>query len=317
MTASGERYVLKLVVALMAVEMTSSFENSMTITALPTIARQFDDIARAGWLITGFVLVQAGTAAIGGRLGDIYGRRRMLLIVSILCSLGSLSSALSTSLEGIIAGRALQGVSGCILPLCFGVLREFVPERRVPFWVGCLSGAYAVGAGLGNVLAGFLVDFGGWHTIFYFTFGYSLISLLPLLLMVPETTRLTITSRPDYLGGLLFVPAVALMLFGFGQAGRAPLLSLSVAGISGVGFALLAFWAWHEAHHPEPLIDVRQLRLRTVALGNLCYALLGLGMVQMPIVSMLLLQQPAVTGVGLGVSAALAGVLKKIGRAHV
>ncbi|WP_447752260.1 MFS transporter [Sphingopyxis fribergensis] len=308
--AAPRRSIGRLIVALMAVEMISSFENSMTITALPTIARQFNDIVHAGWLITGFVLVQAGTAAVGGRLGDIYGRRRMLVIIAVLCAVGSLVSALSTTLEGIIAGRAIQGVSGALLPLCFGIVREYVPQEKVAFWVGCLSGAYAVGAGLGNVLAGFLVDLGGWHTIFLFTAGYSVLALVPLMTMVPETTRVTLRGRTDYMGGLLFVPAVALTLYGLGNVSSSPLLSVTVAGCTLTGLALVALWVWHENRHPEPLIDVRLLASRDVALGNLCYALLGLGMVQMPIISMMLLQQPIWTGIGLGVTATVAGLVK-------
>ncbi|WP_158257955.1 MFS transporter [Sphingopyxis lindanitolerans] len=308
--SAPKRSIGRLVVALMMVEMISSFENSMTITALPTIARQFNDIAHVGWLITGFVLVQAGTAAVGGRLGDIYGRRRMLAIIAILCAAGSVVSALATTLEGIIIGRAIQGVSGALLPLCFGIVREYVPQEKVAFWVGCLSGAYAVGAGLGNVLAGFLVDLGGWHTIFLFTAGYSVLALIPLATMVPETTRLTLKGQTDYLGGLLFVPAVALTLYGFGNISSSPFLSVTVAGCSLIGLGLIALWAWHESRHPEPLIDVRLLANRDIALANLCYALLGLGMVQMPIISMMLLQQPVWTGIGLGVTATIAGIVK-------
>ncbi len=295
---------------LMMVEMLSSFENSMTIMALPTIAREFNDIAKAGWLITGFVLIQAGTAAIGGRLGDMFGRRKVLAIIALACSIGSLVSALSTNLEVMIAGRAIQGISGAILPLCFGIAREVAPKKDVPFWVGCLSGAYAVAAGLGHLLAGFLVDIGGWHWIFFFTTGYGLIAIVPLLLFVPETKLIKQTTRIDYLGGLLFVPAVAAVIFGFGKGNDFGWLSAPTLGLIGGGFATLAFWFWYEARQEQPLIDVKLLARKEVALANACYGLLGLGMVQMPIVSMLLLQQPVAAGVGLGIAASVAGVLK-------
>ena len=294
---------------LILVEVLSSLENAMIFTALPKIHAEFNDITRVGWLISGFLLAQAGTAAIGGRLGDLLGRRRVLVIIALLCGVGSLISALGTNLEVIILGRVLQGASGAILPLCFGVVREIAPAKDTPFWVGTLTGAWGVAHALGFVLGGVLSDLGGWHLIFYCTAAYAFALLLPLLTILPPTRPAGLSGGLD-LGGLLFVPAVVSVLYGLMQTHEQGWDSAQAYGFLAGGAALLGFWAWREYRHPSPLIDVKLLLKKGILLGNLCYVLMALGLGQSAVMLMLLLQQPTWTGVGLGVTATVAGALK-------
>lgn len=294
---------------LLLVEVLSSLETSMIYSALPTITREFKDIASVGWILTGFLLVQAGTAAIGARLGDIYGRQRLLMILVALCGIGSLISAVAPTIELIIFGRAIQGASGAILPLCYGLTRQLAPQGSAPFWIGCLTGAYSFAAGLGYFLGGYLSDIGSWRSIFSFTAGYSLL-LLPLLLLVPQIRNPLASKKIDILGGVLFVPAVGAVLYGLTQAPKWGWTSPGALAFMLGGAALLAVWFWWEARHANPLIDVKLLRRREVLVGNACGGLASLGMMQLPLISMLILQQPVLAGVGLAVSATVAGILK-------
>ncbi len=135
-------------------------------------------------------------------------------------------------------------------------------------------------------------------------------AIVPLLLVVPETAILNKINKIDRVGGLLFVPAVAAVLYGFGEAPKFGWTSWQTLALIGGGAAALCLWLWYEARQEEPLFDVKLLLRKEIALANLVYALLGIGMVQMPIICTLLLQQPIATGVGLGVSASLTGLLK-------
>jgi MFS family permease len=305
--SDGRFYVA--IAVLMAVEVMSSLESSMIYTALPTIGREFNDPHATGWLVTAFLLIQAGTAAIGGRLGDIFGRKRVLLIILALCALGSLVSALSPTLGPMIAGRAVQGLSGAILPLCYGIVRQMTTPQRAPFWIGCLTGAWSFSAAAGYIVAGYLSDIGSWRSIFWFTAIYGAALIIPLLALVPETRNPLASKRIDMVGGLLFVPAVGAMLYGLTSGGKAGW----DAGATWIallgGAALLVFWVWWEATRDDPLIDVKLMRRREIALGNICAAFLGLGLVQLPLISMMFLQQPVEVG-GMGVSATMSGVLK-------
>lgn len=181
--------LILIVATLLLVEIFAAFESGMIFVALPKIAAEYKDVAGAGWLITGFVLAQAATAAIGGRMGDLFGRRRVLIILMALCTLGSAISATSSSLGMILLGRVIQGCSGAILPICYGIMKEAGPRERLPFLIGCLTGGYAVGSAFGYILGGVFVDMGGWHAIFICTVVFGLVLLLPIRLIVPKGLR--------------------------------------------------------------------------------------------------------------------------------
>ena len=308
-TPRTERQLWLVVSVLIAVELVSSFESSMIFTALPAISRHYDSIEKVGWLITAFVLAQAATASVGGRIGDIFGRKRLLLAAVALCALGWAISAVSTSLEMIVFGRGVQGCSGVILPLCYGILREITPPPRLPFFIGCLAGGYAISAAIGYVAGGFLVDMGGWHLIFVANAGYALLLLAPMKFLLPDLAAAPRPARIDW-GGLLFAPAIMLMLFGVTQGREKGWGSIEVWGFLAVGVAVLVLWCWHELNQDDPLIDVRLLARREVAIGNALVATMATGSSQLALVLMMILQQPVSTGVGLGVAAGIAGLIK-------
>ncbi|MFA7270353.1 MAG: MFS transporter [Sterolibacterium sp.] len=294
----------------MMVEVLSSLEISMVFTAFPTIQREFNDPHMTGWLLTSFLLVQAGTAAVGGRLGDIFGRKRLLTIIIAICILGSFVSAVAPNLELIILGRAAQGVSGAILPLCYGITRQVTTPKSAPFYIGCLTGAYAFAAAMGYIVAGYLTDMGSWRFIFWFTVIYGVTVLPLLLLVVPECRNPPTSKHLDIVGGLLFMPAIACLLYGVMLVGKLGWHAADTLVFLSLGSAILVYWFWHEARHEDPLIDVSLMREPKIAMGNVCIFLVGMGGSQIGLISMLILQQPAATGVGFGVTATLAGILK-------
>lgn len=300
----------KIVAVLMIVEVLSSLEISMVFTAFPTIQQEFNDPHMTGWLLTSFLLVQAGTAAVGGRLGDIFGRKLLLVIISVICAFGSLVSAIAPNLELIILGRAVQGVSGAILPLSYGIVRQVTTPKKTPFFIGCMTGAYAFAAALGYIVAGYLTDMGSWRYIFWFTTFYGAAILPLLLLIVPEFRNPNISRNLDIIGGLLFMPAVASLLYGVMLLGKAGWKSSNTLLFLLLGASLLVYWFWYESKHKDPLIDVRLLSEPKIAMGNVCMLLAGMGGSQVGLIAMMILQQPEATGVGLGVSATLAGYLK-------
>ena len=119
---------LRVILAVLVItEINSAFEVGMMYGILGTLVREFRDPVGVGWLITGFLLVGAASAALCSRLGDLYGRRRLVLVMLCFAASGSLVSALTDSLGGLIAGRALQGVAAALLPLCIGLARELFP----------------------------------------------------------------------------------------------------------------------------------------------------------------------------------------------
>jgi MFS family permease len=300
----------RMLTALVIGEMASSYETGMIYSALGTMYRTFDDPVGVGWLITAFMLVSAAASAVCARLGDLYGRRPVLVAMLVLAAAGSLISAFSSSLTGVIAGRALQGASAAVLPLSIGLIREHLPAARVPVGVSYLTAMAAFGAGLGLFTAGIIVDHYSWQLMFHVSAAQALLALVLVLIFVPASQAAARQGGVDILGGVLFVPALAGLLlvvsngrnWGWGD-GR-------TLGLFAASLALMGFWILYELRHRNPLIDVRQFARRKIALTNLDMALFGLGPSQVMLILMLLLQQPAWTGVGLGISATLAALVK-------
>jgi MFS family permease len=300
-----------LLLALVLAEVVSATEATMIYGAMRVLTRDFGDPVLVGWSITAFLLVAAGSAAVGSRLGDIYGRRRLLLISLALAGGGSVLSALSGSAGGVIAGRAVQGMAGAILPLCFGLVRQHLPADRVPFGVGVVAAAAFVSGGLGFVFGGLIVDHLHWAWIFIVGAATAAIALPAVRAFVPADPAPAGTREPvDMPGVLLLLPAITALLLAPTQAKSWGWADARVWALLVGGLVLLAWWVRHELRTAAPLIDVRLLGRRQLALANLVVVLLALGPMQSGIFLSTLLQQPAWTGAGLGLSATLSGLVQ-------
>src|SRR5262245_28198461 len=128
---------------------------SLVIPALPQFQEAFGASESAiGWILTAYLLSASVATPILGRLGDMYGKERMLLIVLMLLAFGTLISAVASSLGLMLVGRAIQGAGGGIFPLAFSIIRDEFPSERVPGAIGLVSSLLGIGGGAGVVFAG-------------------------------------------------------------------------------------------------------------------------------------------------------------------
>ena len=132
---------------------------SLVAPALSTIGRALEvSTSDASWVITAYLLSASVLTPILGRLGDMVGKRRVLIGVLVLLAAGTLLAALAPNLVVLIVARALQGAAGAILPLSIGIVRDELPREKVGVTVGLLSAIFGVGAGVGIVAAGPIVE---------------------------------------------------------------------------------------------------------------------------------------------------------------
>lgn len=298
---------LRLLTALMVAEILSAFELSMLYAALRFLIEDFGDPVAVGWIITSFLLASAVAAAICGRLGDMFGRQRVLLAVIAVSIVGSLISGFSSTLGGVIAGRVIQGAAGAIFPLCLGLIRENTSAAETPIFVGVLAATMTVSGGFGAVLGGVLVDNLSWHWIFFAGAAVGVGAMLLVYCWVPANPGSGGVRGTNVLGGILFAPAVACLLLVTTESASWGWASLLTLGFLAAGLILLLAWMVSELRSRAPLINVRLLAKREVLLVNLGGAVLGLSAFQFIQLWSILLQQPSATGVGLGLSATLAG----------
>jgi len=284
----------------------------MIYSAMRALIVQFGSPIAVGWLITVFLLTAGVAAAVIGRLGDLFGRRKVMIVVLAIAGAGSFLSAMSSQLWLVILGRAIQGASGAILPLAFGLVRENLPARHVPLGIGLAAGASAIAGGAGLMLGGVLADSHPWYSIFLASGTSAVVAIIVAVLFIPKSNPDPAASqRLDIVGGLLFAPAVLGLLL---AASVAPAwggwASLRVAALVVGSILLLCIWVRHELRHPRPLFDVRLLADKRVAFANLALAVFACCGMQMALIQAALLQQPPESGAGFGLSATFAGALQ-------
>jgi MFS family permease len=306
----SERILLsRLLIPLTIAEIACSMESNMIFVAISKLYQVFGDPMKVGWLVTAFTLMAAASAGIGGRLGDLFGCRRVLLIVMIIGLSGSLLSAITNDLNVILVGRVLQGTTTAALPLCFGILREHLAPREVSIGVGILSATFSLTAGLGAMVGGIIVDHFQWHGIFIASALVSALAVSAIWLIVPRS-RIDADAPPaDFRGSFVFVSAIAAFLFGVGMKSQGYSWKSAIM-VMATGLALFAAWAMRELRIKHPLIDLRSLADRRIALANLAIFLTGAGPMMTSPAILPLLQQPLWTGAGFALSATQAGMLK-------
>ncbi|GAA4474737.1 MFS transporter [Rhodococcus olei] len=309
------RPVWAVIAVLVAVEIISAFETSMVYAAIPTFIAEFhSNAATVGWAVTAFLLVAAASAAVCGRLGDMYGRERVLVVLLAAAALGSTVSAVGDSIGSIIAGRAIQGVAGAILPLCIGLAREHLPATRVPVAVAVISGS-AVAAGSASLLvAGVMLDHASWHMIFVVAAVYAVGAVALVVFVLPWRRPTGTTEKVDYVGAVAFVPAIAAMLLGINKSATWGWTDPATLALVLGGVTALVLWVFWELRTVSPIVNIRQFGDRKFALTMLATLAISIGPIGVTtMIIPIVLQSPASAPFGLGLTPTNAGWLSFVG----
>lgn len=306
----GDRKTWAIILALWVSEITGSFETAMIYAAQRALTDELGDPVKVGWLITSYLLIGAGAAALAGRLGDLFGRKRMLIGMLAVALIGSLVSALSVNYAMLLTGRCLQGLTGAVLPLTIGLVRENLPRRKVPMGIGLMISGASAGTACGLVIGGLIVDSYSWHGVFFTSAVFAAVAIALVAGFLPRSPLAIGEGKLDWVGGVLFVPAIFGILLAitngpvWGFADWKTALSLAI------GIGLIVLWVRSSLRTPQPLIDVRLFANRQVLVANLVTALVAMSALQITLVFSLLLQAPTWTMIGLGATATVAGLTK-------
>jgi MFS family permease len=305
-----QAYPLGLLLALCAAESTVTFETSMIFAALPKLIRTFGDPFMAGQLVTIHPLIAASTAPVVGRLGDLWGRKPVTLILLVLALIGSVISAVSTNFVLILIGRAMQGLSVTVLSLGIGVLRENLDMERLPMSVGFLTTAQGVGAASGLIFGGMIVDHFDWHWLFVASSLLIFVSVVMSWIWMPNRKVSRGPIRIDWIEALLPIPAIASVMVAIGLTKTHAILSAPVLLTALFGIATFTTWATRALRAKNPFIDLRLFAIRDFAVSNAATLLLAAGTMQVVYILSSYIQSPLWTGVGLGLTATAAGLAK-------
>jgi EmrB/QacA subfamily drug resistance transporter len=295
-------------IALILACLAYALSQTVVSPALPELEHEFGATASSiAWILTGYLLAASVATPIIGKLGDMYGRARVLTLVLLVFAVGSAICALAGSLPLLVAGRVVQGVGGGIFPLAFGIIRETFPEERVATAIGGISATFGIGGGVGLVIAGPVVDALGPSWLFWL----GLLALPAAYTIWRDVPRAhaRVETRIDWLGAVVLSAALVSLLYGLSQATSWGWGSLGVIGLSVLGIALAVVWVALELRVAHPLVDIRILRRRPVLLTNLNAVLVGFAMFASFLLIPQLAQTPERYGYGFGATVTGAGAM--------
>jgi len=282
--------------------------SSSVIPALPTMQRALHTSETGiAWLLTAYLLSASVGTAIIGRLGDMHGKERLLLWTLVILAAGTLLAAVSSSLAVLIVARFIQGASGGIFPLAFGIVRDEFPREKVAGSIGLLSAILGVGAGVGIVLSGVIVEHLSYHWLFWLPLLAVVVAAVATWRFIPESP-VRVPGRINWLAGALMTIGISLVLLAISETTTWGWGSARTLGLIVVGLIFSAAWVAVEVHSDNPLIDMTMMRIRGVWTTNLAAFLLGAGMYASFIVFPQFAQLPTSTGFGFGASVVVSGL---------
>jgi EmrB/QacA subfamily drug resistance transporter len=281
---------------------------SMVLPALPEIGRDLHTSqSSAAWVLTAYLISASVATPVLGRLGDMFGKKRVLLAVLALLAVGSLIAALTSSFPVMLAARTVQGAGGAIFPLAFSIIRDEFPRERVAGAIGVLSALIGVGAGVAIVLAGPIVDNLSIHYLFWIPGAMTVIALVAAWFLVPESP-IKAPGRISPVAVLTLSGWLIALLVGVSEGEEWGWGSVRVLGLFVLAVLSFAAWIAVETRAEQPLVDVRMMRIPAVWWTNISATLFGFGMYSIFLVIPAFLQTPSSAGYGFGASITKSGL---------
>ncbi|MGW0816145.1 MFS transporter [Streptomyces viridiviolaceus] len=263
--------------------------------------------SNATWVLTSTLLSGAVATPIMGRLGDLYGKRRMLVLSLAVMVVGALGSAFTDALLPMIAGRTLQGFAMGAIPLGIGLMRDMLPRERLGSAMALMSSSIGVGGGLALPAAALVAQHADWHALFYGAAGLGVAAIALTLLVVPESP-LRAKGSFDLPGALGLSAGLVLFLLPITKGSDWGWSSATTLGLFAAAVVVLVLWGLMELRLKAPLVDLRTTARREVLLTNLASIMVGVSFYVVSLVLPQLLQLPSATGYGLGQSMVVAGL---------
>ncbi|CAM5235303.1 MFS transporter OS=Streptomyces alboniger OX=132473 GN=CP975_10350 PE=4 SV=1 [Streptomyces alboniger] len=263
--------------------------------------------SNATWVMTSTLLAGAVATPIMGRLGDLFGKRKMLLSSLAVMVVGSLICGFTDDLLVMIVGRALQGFAMGAIPLGIGLMRDELPREKLGSAMALMSSSIGVGGGLALPLAALTAQHADWHALFFGAAGLGVLAMLLTLVFVPESP-MRAEGTFDVLGALGLSAGLVLFLLPITKGSDWGWSSGTTLGLFAAAALVLVLWGVMELRMQAPLVDLRTTARRSVLFTNLASIMVGVAFYAVSLVLPQLLQLPSSTGYGLGQSMVVAGL---------
>jgi MFS family permease len=280
--------------------------------ALPMMADDFDvDYSLVTWVLTAYLVSGAAVTIIIGRLADIYGAKKMLLVVFICYTVGVIFAPFTENFYTLIGLRVLQGVAVAAVPVSVRIARDLYPSAKFPFAQGMILSMYQGGSAIGLVLGAAVVYFAGWQGVFLTAIPFSFLFLFLLWKFIPKVgeEKIVKDTNPKHFSKIIDIPGLITLILTVSTF----MLSITFLG-GGTDQSIGLFWVFLaigiisivaffviEKRSKIPLVDLKLAFHRIIRVGNVVYLLIGI--VQYIIFSTIptLGQTPEPYGLGLSI----------------
>ncbi len=255
----------------------AAIEGTIVATAMPSIAASLGGFSLYSWVFSAFLLMQAITTPVFGKLADLYGRKPVFVIGVVIFLAGSVACGFATTMPMLIGFRFVQGLgAGAVNPIVITLAGDLYDLRERARVQGYLSSVWGVSAVIGPLAGGLIVQYAHWSWIFWLNVPFGLLSIFGVVTFLHEGVS-TRERHVDGIGATLFLVAMSALMLALTQAGQWPASRVTaLAGAAAVGLALFAV---HELRAREPMIDLGLWRDRLIANANLATLTSGMMMI--------------------------------------
>ncbi|MFE4172512.1 DHA2 family efflux MFS transporter permease subunit [Streptomyces sp. NPDC056909] len=273
------RTVLVAICALLMGLLVASLDQTIVSTALPTIVSDLGGLEHLSWVVTAYLLASTAATPLWGKLGDLYGRKRLFQTAIVIFLIGSALCGTAQNMPQLIAFRAVQGLGGGgLIVLSMAIVGDLVPPRERGRYQGLFGAVFGATSVLGPLLGGFFTQELSWRWVFYINLpvGGVALAVIAAFLHIPvHRTRHTI----DYLGTAL-IASVAICLVLVASLGGTTWAwgSAEIIGLAALGAVLLALFVHAERRATEPVLPLRLFRLRAFTLIAVISFVVGFAM---------------------------------------
>jgi EmrB/QacA subfamily drug resistance transporter len=286
--------IRSVLIALMLAIFLGALDQTIVAVSMPAISAQFKDVSLLAWVISGYMVAMTVAVPIYGKLGDLYGRRKLMLFGMGLFTLASLFCGLAQNMEQLVLARIFQGIgAGGMISVSQAIIGDIVPPRERGRYQGYFSSMYAVASVAGPVLGGYMTEYLSWRWVFLINLPLGLVASRTLVgLPIPQRKPII-----DYLGTLLMIIGLTALLLGITQVGQGhSWRSAEVLGLLACAVAVLGLFVLHERRTREPLLPMHLFANRNAIL---CWCTIFFTSFQaISLVVLMPLRYQSVTGAG-------------------
>ncbi len=266
----------RILLVLTGVALLVNYVETMVIPGIPTIQSYFHTTATiASWITSAYLIVGSAVSPLFGKMGDIYGKKKMFLISLIFYMAGVGLAGFAPSIYVLLFARALQGIGFAIIPLSIAIITDVFPPERVAVAQGIISGTFAIGAAAGLIVGSYVVQDLGWQYAFHTALVLSLILFVISARVLQRDIVNALNKAIDYLGAAILMGGVTLILLYVTEGPTLGWLGLEELALIIPGALLTVSFFVFENYRANPLMRLSLFRIRNVLVANLVGLLSG------------------------------------------